>query len=178
MDAQLSTQTLVQEPQNCEVFRSAREMLRAGLLDWMSKRGEVGSPAGFGASGAAEVAIASALQRDAGPPRICARLRRGVGAEGVRQAFDRCLAQSDVVPGEGISLVVEEGPVRLLLADVYCSIETNDPAEHEFELMEALRAAEDLEQRRFEVLSQLVEETIALYPQASDELEELLCQTM
>nr|WP_162933209.1 hypothetical protein [Corynebacterium lactis] len=138
-------------------------------------------------SSAAQVAVAAALQRDAGPPSVCARLRKGVHADAVASAFERCLgtwrhSRQVSAASQPPELVLEQGPVRLVLADVYCDIDTNDPAEHEFELTGALRqlggtGQSHEESLRLTALRQAVAEVSALYPEFSDGLEELLCRS-
>lgn len=115
-----------------ESARSAN--LRSAVVDWLSAR------QGLGIAMGAEVAVAEALERAGRPPVVCARLRRGVREEPVRTAFHNCCEEFGGAQVSGVALLIERHPIRRTLADAYCAITTNDPAEHHFVITEALQS--------------------------------------
>lgn len=143
--------------------------LRSVALDWLSGRQEAGN------SGAAEVAVAAALERDAHSQKICARLHRGVAEQGVRRAFEQCHKEIAETLATPVELVIEQHPIRRMLADEYCEITTNEPAEHSYVFNLALHGVRDSQNADSALVVQLTEIAVA-FPAARDGLEELLWQ--
>ncbi|MDO5029936.1 MAG: hypothetical protein Q4E11_05055 [Corynebacterium sp.] len=149
--------------------------LRSAALDWLSGRQESGN------SGAAEVAVAAALERDVHSQKICARLHRGVAEQGVRHAFAQCHKEIAETLATPVELVIEQHPIRRTLADEYCEITTNEPAEHSYVFNLALHGVSegngvsDSQEADSALVAQLTEIAVA-FPAARDGLEELLWQ--
>ena len=159
---------------------STSSMLRSAVVDWLSSRQATHS-AVTNTSGA-EVCVATALEREKRAPVICARLRRGVGETAVREAFTQCYAElAEKLPAP-VELVIEQQPIRRSLADEYCDITTNEPAEHTFLFDSALRKIIERHGAKGEthdgdgLLAVQLTEIAVAFPAARDSLEELLWQ--
>lgn len=143
--------------------------LRSAALDWLSDRQESGS------SGAAEVAVAAALGHETESRTVCARLHRGVREEGVWRAFEQCQKESAETSAAPVELVIEQHPIRRTLADEYCEITTNEPAEHTYVFNLALHGVNEKREADVALEVQLTEIAVA-FPEVRDGLEELLWQ--
>lgn len=159
---------------------SASSTLRAAVVDWVSSRQRVRSDTA--SADGAEVLVATALERRKQPLTVCARLRRGVREAAVREAFTQCHAELAKDLPETVVLVIEQQPIRRSLADEYCDITTNEPAEHTYLFTSALRKIMDrnsAQGRRHDddrLLAMQLTEIAVAFPSARDSLEELLWQ--